>query len=360
MKVLSLLFVLFISIQFHAQKKWIGVPIFNKHLRMEKCQTCAKIKKDDHLKTFYDSIRKNQPEMKGTKYSTQTMIDFYKSLLPKYADSPERSEVIYHALMNLQEDLCEEIDYEAISPSDFNEYNQTIHQLLTLNPNNATHLHQRQMLTYSESSVLDRISKEIFFEDHEKMDNEKWYDINNTDYIESEDWKNLAKQFLVAKENGKGFIPYNRAYKGLNLSYISYANNNTFFHGIESSLDIVNKSATAGWFGNLCEKYFFHNPLSFFGASYVKEYQGNDSEFMFYFYQLRNLLRLNLIQFGIHNHHSMNNNTWFWRPEVGLNLGILNISYAYNFPFNSVGELRGSQLKLGIGFPLIRLGKFII
>ena len=356
MKLLSLLFVLFFSIQFHAQEKWIGVPIFDKHLRLDKCQTCTKIKKDDNLKAFNDSIRKNRPEMEGKEYYTQNMIDFYKSLLPKYADSPTKKEVIYHGLMTLHEDLCEEIDYEAISPSDLKEYNQSIDHLLTLNPNNATHLHQRRMLEYGYLGIINKISEEKISESsHEKMNYENWYDVNNTDYIEGEDWKNLAKQYLADKEYAirNGFIPY-ADYFGLKLGYISYSNrnenNSTYFHGIEFSLDEVENPNPF--------KIIDNSIGSFIGASYVKEYQGNDSEFMFYVLQLRNLLQLNLIQFGVYNHHSMNENTWFWRPEVGLNLGILNISYAYNLPFNSVGELRGSQIKFGVGFPLIRVGKY--
>ena len=357
MKILSLLFVLLMSFQFHAQEKWIGVPIFDKHLRLDKCQTCAKIKKDENLKAFNDSIWKNGPKMKRKDYSTQKILDYLKSHLPKYADSPERSEVIYHALMNLQEYLCEEIDYEAISPSDFNEYNQTIHQLLTLNPSNASHLHQRRMTLYAETSILDRISEEKISESsHEKMNYENWYDINNTDYIEGEDWKNLAKQYLTDKENANGFIPF-RDYWGLNLGYISYGNTNennpTFFQGIEMSLDMVS---------NINPLDFGIYRLSLFGGAFVRDGESKDSEILIYTGQIRNLwglnLELNLIQFGVHNHHSINDNTWFWRPEVGFNIGVVDLTYAYNLPFNSVGELRGSQLKLGIGFPLIRVGKY--
>ena len=177
--------------------------------------------------------------------------------------------------------------------------------------------------------------------------NVSWYFDDNLNGIQDKDWLGIAEIYVNDHKKSAPFHIYND-YNGLNLGYSSFGTRNGFYQGIDISLDNTTQV----------------NPLrtgfrvSYFGVSFLKEYKGDNSEFLFYALQFRTFLHVNLVQFGLNKNSNLVTKTWFWKPEIGVNFGLLNIAYAYNLPFKNTGDLKGHQLKIAFSYPLVRLGKY--
>jgi hypothetical protein len=146
------------------------------------------------------------------------------------------------------------------------------------------------------------------------------------------------------------YIP-SHSFWGLNLGYVGYVKDTVLrFKGIDVSYDFV----------------LSPNPLvplrfSLVGASYSQNNERNQHEFLIYFGQVRNyfFLSSNLFQFGF-NTGVANTSKFFYRPEIGLSFGPLQLMYSFNLSFDKdlKEELAPRQLKLYFSYPLVRIGKY--
>jgi len=331
-----------------AQESWLGIPLLDKNIRLSACPICNEIYSDKSLVAFEDSLYDNLPiqKWKDPEYFDKNHI-FLKNLIPTYKNDTRKYNVILHNLFSLYLDK-KLIDYDELNPKDLLEFSSFFDTLISLNPNSEieTYSHQRRMLEFHNVGALDKV-EEFKSDKALNQQNVSWYLDDNLNGIQDKDWLDIAKIYVNDHKKSDPFHIYND-YNALNLGYSSFGTRYGFYQGIDISLDKTTQV----------------NPLmqgfraSYFGVSFLKEYKGDDSEFLFYALQFRTYLQVNLVQFGINKNSNLATKTWFWRPEIGLNYGLLNIAYAYNLPFKNTGDLKGHQLKIAFSYPLVRLGKY--
>lgn len=331
-----------------AQKSWLGIPLFDKNIRLSDCPICESINNDKSLEAFEDSLYDNLPiqKWKDPEYFDKNHI-FLNNLIPIYKNDTRKYNVILHVLFSLYLDK-KLIDYDELNTKDLLEFSSFFDTLISLNPNSEieTYSHQRRMLEFQNVGALEKV-EEFKSDKALNQQNVSWYFDDNLNGIQDKDWLGIAKIYVNDHKKSGPFHIYN-GYEGLNLGYSSFGTRNGFYQGIDISLDNTTQV----------------NPLmqgsrvSYFGVSFLKEYKGDNSEFLFYALQVRTFFHVNFVQFGINKNTNLGTKTWFWKPEIGLNFGLLNIAYAYNLPFKNTGDLKGHQLKIAFSYPLVRLGKY--
>ena len=333
-----------------AQESWLGVPLLDKNIRLSKCPICKKINNDKALELFDDSLQDNLPiqKWKNLEYFDKNSI-YLKSMLLKYKNDQNKYDIILHSFFSIyaQKKLN---NYEELNPENLTEFSLFFDTLITRSSNAADKLyfHQRRMHEFQSVGALDKIEENTEEQELDQKD-VSWF-INDDLAGIDKNWLNIAKIYVDDHKNAGAYHLYD-SYNGLNLGYTSFATLNGFYEGIDVSFDNT----------------FEINPLTIFspriswlGSSFLKEIKGNNSEFLLYVVQFRWLLQLNLAQFGVNNNRNLSTNTWFWKPEIGVNLGLLNIAYAYNLPFKNLGDdIQGNQLKISFSYPLVRLGKYM-
>jgi hypothetical protein len=164
-------------------------------------------------------------------------------------------------------------------------------------------------------------------------------------------WLALKKARDADFKATSGFIP-NHGFFGLNFGYVGYSRDSVnYFHGLEVSYDRVFES-------NPLNNFFRFSP---FGIAFTRNLQKNQSELLVKIAELKNFyfLRANVIQFGL-NSGVANQAKWFYRPEIGIDVGVMGITYGYNLTFDKAyRDLMGKhQLLISFSYPLIRLGKY--
>ena len=78
------IFILFVSILFIttnltiAQKSWLGIPLFDKNIRLSTCPICKGIDSDKSLENFNDSLFDNLPiqKWKNPEYFDKNYVFF--------------------------------------------------------------------------------------------------------------------------------------------------------------------------------------------------------------------------------------------------------------------------------------------
>ena len=333
-----------------AQESWLGVPLLDKNIRLSKCPICKKINDDKALELFDDSLKVNRPiqKWKNPEYFDKNSA-YLKSMLSKYKNDQNKYDIILHSFFSIYS-LKKLNNYEELNPENLSEFSSFFDTLITRSSNAADKLyfHQRRMNEFQSVGALDKINENTEEQELDQKD-VSWFINDDLAGIDKK-WLNIAKIYVDDHKNAGAYHLYD-SYNGLNLGYTSFATLNGFYQGIDVSFDNT----------------FEINPLttlspriSWLGSSFLKEIKGDNSEFLLYVVQVRGLLQLNLAQFGVNNNRNLSTNTWFWKPEIGVNLGMLNIAYAYNLPFKNLGDdIQGNQLKISFSYPLVRLGKYM-
>ena len=331
-----------------AQKSWLGIPLFDKNIRLSACPICKGIGSDKSLENFNDSLFDNLPiqKWKNPEYFDKNYV-FLKAMLSTYRNDNRKYDVILHNLIAMYPDKKMN-DYEELTTKDLIEFSSFIDTLIARNPNSAieTYFHQRIMSEFQNVGALEKVEEN---KSEEALDKEfvSWYLDDNLNGIQDKDWLNIAKIYVDDHKKAGPFHLFD-SYDGLNLGYTSFGTRNGFYQGVDISLDNTNK----------VNPFMQSFRVSYYGVSFLKEYKGGNSEFLFYTFQFRTLLQVNLVQFGINTNSNLGTKTWFWKPEIGINYGLLNLAYAYNLPFKNTGDIKGHQLKISYTYPLLRLGNY--
>lgn len=335
-----------------AQKSWLGVPLLDKNIRLSECPICKSNKSQKSLETFSDSLFDNFPiqRWKNPEYFNKNII-YLNNLKSTYKDDKRKLNIILHLILELE---CnkKEIYYDELNSKDVIELSSFFDTLISLNPNSEieTYYHQKRIKYFLDIGALDKVkqSKKC---SALKQQNISWYIDDNLKGIQDKDWLRIAKIYVDDHKKAGSFHLFN-TYNGLNVGYTSFGTKNgLFYQGIEISLDKPFESES--------NPFKAGTRLSFFGVSFLKEYyEGDKSEFLFYALQYKTLLQVNPVQFGINKNSNLGTKTWFWKPEIGISYGIVNIAYAYNLPFKNTGDIKGGQLKISCSYPLVRIGKY--
>jgi hypothetical protein len=344
----SISFLFFTSLLF-SQKSFVGIPLFDKNIRLVKCPVCSNIRQDKLLSGFSDSIDNNLPIQKWKDPSYYEKNNSYlRALLKKYESQPSKYNIVLHDLIVLTGDK-KFTDYENIKSSEVLEFSSLIDTMIKRSGNTelATYFHQRRMSEFHANGILDKVSENKTQEALDRGSN-SWYIDMNLEGIKDLSWMNVAKIYVNDHSKADGYHIFD-GYTGLNLGYITYATKNNPYQGIDISFDYSTRISPLA---------IQNDRVSIMGLSLLKEINARNYEALFYLYQYRNILQLNLFQFGINSNQTLNTNTWFWRPEIGVSIGLTSLSYAYNLPFRNTGDLKGHQIKISFSYPLIRLGKY--
>jgi hypothetical protein len=344
----SLSFLFFVNVLF-SQKSFIGIPLLDKNIRLSKCPVCSSLKKDMSLSEFSDSVDNHLPiqKWKDPNYYEKNNI-YLRDLLKKYESQPSKYDLILHDLIALTGGK-KFVDYENIKSSEILEFSSLIDTMIKRSSNNelATYFHQRRMNEFQVNGILDKVSEN---KTQEALDRESnnWYIDMNLEGIQDPSWMKVAKIYTDDYSKANGYHIFD-GYTGLNLGYITYATKNNPYQGIDISFDYTSRISPLA---------IQNDRVSILGLSLLKEINARNYEALLYLYQYRNILQLNLFQFGVNSNQTLNTNTWFWRPEIGVSIGLTSLSYAYNLPFRNTGDLKGHQIKISFSYPLIRLGKY--
>jgi hypothetical protein len=157
---------------------------------------------------------------------------------------------------------------------------------------------------------------------------------------------------------------FNSTYYDPNISYLGLNIGGTGMYGkdlwigFESSIDASAHHNPFVFFKSIDNKFNFRN--SFLGLSYMKNVSNGNFDFAFYPFNLRNnnFINLSPVQFGFQGGDDFNNGLkWFYRPEIGVTIGIFSFTYGYNLLFDknyrSLSEKNVFNFK--VSYPLVKL-----
>lgn len=259
-----------------AQKSWLGIPLFDKNIRLSDCLICESINNDKSLEAFEDSLFDNLPiqKWKDPEYFDKNHI-FLNNLIPIYKNDTRKYNVILHGLFSLYLNK-KLIDYDELNTKDLLEFSSFFDTLISLNPNSEieTYSHQRRMLEFQNVGALEKV-EEFKSDKALNQQNVSWYFDDNLNGIQDKDWLGIAKIYVNDHKKSGPFHIYN-GYNGLNLGYSSFGTRNGFYQGIDISLDYTTQV----------------NPLnqglrvSYFGVSFLKNTKEIIPSFYFMLYNL--------------------------------------------------------------------------
>ena len=331
-----------------AQKRNIGVPLFDKHLNLGKCKLCndRDSKSNEQIKSF----TKNYPFQNVDVFSKKQIDSFLNYHDRKFQD-PDYTVLTKAYILFAKADFMEsmvnssdsgffddgdELPSANIAIKITNLYDTLLK--MDLDVETKKFLRKTRMLTFEEIgllSIFKKISPMIF----DNKNTEEMYDLT---------YKQLADKYFQ-DESYTDFIPY-REYLGLNFGLSGNIGKYNLL-GAEVSYELV---ANRNPFNN-------HRRLDIIGLVYHQESGGNRNEFLFNFLNFRKIdfASVNLFQFGLQSGLT-NEWNWCYRPQLGYAFGPFQIGYAYNFTFNAEARknANGHLFTFNFSYPLIRIGKY--
>jgi hypothetical protein len=335
-----------------AQKRLIGVPLFDKHLNLGKCKLCndRDSKSNEQIKSF----TKNYPFQNVDVFSKKQIDSFLNYCDHEFQDSDytvlTKAYILFAkadfmgSMVNFSDSdfLSKEYleDKELPSANIAFKITNLYDTLLKMDLDNETKIFLRKtrMLTFQEIgllSIFESISPMIF----ENKNTEEMYDLT---------YKQLADKYFQ-DESYTEFIPF-QGYLGLNLG----------LSGNMGKYNLMGAEVSYEWVTN---RNPFNNEgrIDIIGLVYHKESGGNRNEFLFNFLNFKKIYiaSVNLFQFGLQSGLT-NEWNWCYRPQLGYAYGPFQIGYAYNITFNAEARknANGHLFTFNFSYPLIRIGKY--
>ncbi len=339
-----------------AQKRLIGVPLFDKHLNQGICNLC--INQDAETAEQVRIFRENNPNQGFKNYEDLDSEALIQSL--RYVESQinQTGNTIQTKAFMMREKaiiLSTTLDYhdsDFIKKRPYLKDNRipeikpilTIHNLfdtllaMDLDASTKQYLRKDRMLIFEDVGLLSifEIWEPNFFQNK---------DTNN---FENTEYKKMAAIYLE-DERLTNFIPF-KAYSGLNFGLSGYMGKYNLF-GAEVAYEFVmNRNP----FANLTR-------FDLLGLLYHVEPNGMRKEFLFNVFHLKKIgfVSMNLLQFGLQSGLT-NDWNWCYRPQTGYAFGPFQIAYSYNFTFNAEARknANGHLFTFNFSYPLIRIGKY--
>jgi hypothetical protein len=336
-----------------SQQSFIGVPAFDPHIKLKRVNYYNNKEQKKEYISFFKSARKTSPFSQFHKIKTVDEANKMKSHFENLLQSAPKNPFIVFSLyqyihsyhfysIDLQNDFA---DYDLQTMLALNDYwGQSLG--LDLPEKVKIELRKWRMMDYKDLLINDSIDSRLDY--LTDLENES---TTQTGSETDQQWLTLKKVRDADFKATSGFIP-NDGFFGLNFGYVGYSRDSVnYFHGLEVSYDRV------------LDENPLNNPLRFspFGIVFTRNLQKNQSEVLFKSFEVKNcfLIRANVIQFGF-NSGIANQAKWFYRPEFGIDLGVMGITYAYNLAFDKAyRDLMGRhQLLISYSYPLVRIGKY--
>ncbi len=335
-----------------AQKRLIGVPLFDKHLKLGTCKLCndRDLQSDEQIKLF----AKNYPFQDVDVFSKE-QIDSFLNYYDHEFQNPENTiftkAYILYDKANFMESMVNFSDSDFLS-NEFIENKQLpsaqiavkISDLydtilsMDLDTETKKFLRKNRMIAFEKIGLLS------IFESMSHM----IFENKNTEEIYDSTYKQMADKYFQ-DESFTEFIPF-REYMGLNFGLSGYMGKYNLL-GAEVSYEwVMNRNP-------------FENDIriDLLGLLYHGEQNGNRKEVLFSVLHLKKIYiaSVNLLQFGLQSGLT-NEWNWCYRPQLGYAYGPFQIGYAYNITFNAEARknANGHLFTFNFSYPLIRIGKY--